>query len=42
MWLLSTRSFAQGWSVGVIVAAGEAVRLAARRRRVAPVGAPTA
>jgi amino acid transporter len=42
MWLLSTRSFAQGWSVGVIVAAGEAVRLAARRRRVAPAGAPAA
>jgi amino acid transporter len=42
MWLLSTRSLAQGWSVGVIVAAGEAVRLAARRRRVAPAGAPAA
>jgi amino acid transporter len=40
VWLLSTRSFAQGWSVGLIVAAGEAVRLTTRRRRVAP--APTA
>ncbi len=40
VWLLSTRSFAQGWSVGLIVAAGEAVRLTAPRRRVAP--APTA
>jgi APA family basic amino acid/polyamine antiporter len=41
VWLLSTRSLAQGWSVCVIVAAGEAVRLEARRR-TAPAGAPAA
>ena len=42
MWLLSTRSLAQGWSVGVIVAAGEGVRLVTRRRRVAPAAATNA
>ena len=40
--LLSTRSLAQGCSIGVIVAAGEAVRMAALRRRAAPADAPTA
>jgi basic amino acid/polyamine antiporter, APA family len=37
-WLLSTRSLSQGWSVGVIVAAGAAARWGARRRRAAPAG----
>ena len=41
VWLLSTRSLAQGWSIGVIVAAGEAVRLVARRR-AAPSRTPAA
>jgi len=38
LWLLSTRSLAQAWSVFLIIAAGEAVRLNAQRR-AAPAGA---
>jgi amino acid transporter len=34
-WLLSTRSLAQGWSVGLIVAVGVAVRWGSRSRRAA-------
>ncbi|HET7459471.1 MAG TPA: APC family permease [Gemmatimonadaceae bacterium] len=40
-WLLSTRSLAQGWSVGAIVAAAVVVRWGTRRRRTATTAAPT-
>ena len=42
VWLLSTRSLSQGWSVGLIVAMGAAVRWGVRRRRAAPAGGPVA
>jgi APA family basic amino acid/polyamine antiporter len=35
VWLLTTRSLSQGWSIGLIVVAGVTVRWASRRRRAA-------